>query len=124
MTYYSPLAATYGVRVDQFLETAQDFTKYHAKLNTKLQKLRRRCRITTKDTKHYSSKEKYSKITSEDYDTKNKLFGALVLLHAERDLAFAEELKLKAHARGAKTLKKSEKKLASWNEVKKDSQNL
>lgn len=111
MTYYSPLAATYGVRVDQFLETAQDFTKYHAKLNTKLQKLRRRCRITTKDTKHYSSKEKYSKITSEDYDTKNKLFGALVLLHAERDLAFAEELKLKAHARGVKTLKKSEKKL-------------
>ncbi|CUS23127.1 LAQU0S08e02718g1_1 [Lachancea quebecensis] len=110
MSYYSPLGATFGVRVDRFLETAEDFDKYHQKLNRKLQKLRHHCRLTTKDTKRYSAKEKYSKITSDDYD-KNKLFGTLMLLHAERDLALVECLKLKARLRGA--MKKSEKKIVS-----------
>ncbi|CAR30144.1 signal recognition particle subunit SRP68 [Lachancea thermotolerans CBS 6340] len=108
MSYYSPLGATFGVRIDRFLETAEDFDKYHQKLNRKLQKLRHHCRLTTKDTKRYSTKEKYSKITSDDYD-KNKLFGTLMLLHAERDLALVESLKLKARLRGA--MKKSEKKV-------------
>ncbi|SCU81048.1 LAME_0B05468g1_1 [Lachancea meyersii CBS 8951] len=108
-SHYSPLGATYGVRIDQFLETAEDFDKYHAKLNRKLQKLRHHCQLTTKDTKRYSAKEKYSKVTHEDYDTKNKLFGTLVLLHAERDLALAETLRLRSHQRGS--LKKSEAKV-------------
>lgn len=111
MSHYSPLGATYGVRINQFLETPEDFDKYHAKLNRKLQKLRHHCRLTTKDTKKYSSKEKYSKIGHEEYDTKSKLFGTIVLLHAERDLALVETLKLKARQRGS--LKSSERKVTA-----------
>lgn len=109
MGAYSPLLATYGVRVDQLLETVQDFVRYHDKLNKKLQKLRHRCQLTTRDTKKYHEKEKYSKITSDDYDEKSKLYGVVVLLHAERDLALAEILKLRARQRGK--LKKSERKV-------------
>ncbi|CCD25448.1 signal recognition particle subunit SRP68 NDAI_0F01290 [Naumovozyma dairenensis CBS 421] len=109
MAIYSPIAATYGVRVQQFLESQHDFFRYHDKLNKKLQKLRHNCGLVTKDTKKYTTKEKYSKITSDDYDNKNKLFGALVLLHAERDLSLVETLKLRGRERGK--LKKSEKKV-------------
>ncbi|CEP62510.1 signal recognition particle subunit SRP68 LALA0_S05e07250g [Lachancea lanzarotensis] len=108
-SHYSPLGATYGVRVDQFLETAEDYDKYHAKLNRKLQKLRHHCQLTVKDTKRYSLKEKYSKVTQADYDTKNKLLGTLNLLHAERDLALGETLRLRSRQRGS--LKKSEGKV-------------
>ncbi|SCU99081.1 LAFA_0G21880g1_1 [Lachancea sp. 'fantastica'] len=108
-SHYSPLGATYGVRIDQFLETTEDFDKYHAKLNRKLQKLRHHCQLTVKDTKRYSTKEKYSKITPTDYDTKNKLLGTLMLLHAERDLAHGETLRLRSRQRGS--LKKSEAKV-------------
>lgn len=110
MTAYAPLLATYGVRVDQLLETAQDFAKYHEKLNKKLQKLRHRCQVVTKDTKRYAAKEKYSKLASEDYEN-NKLFGVLMLLHAERDSVLAEVLKLRARQRGK--LKKSEGKVVA-----------
>ncbi|GAV54594.1 hypothetical protein ZYGR_0AN00620 [Zygosaccharomyces rouxii] len=109
MGAYSPLLATYGVRVDQLLETAQDFVRYHEKLNKKLQKLRHKCQLTTRDTKKYQAKERYSKLTSEDYDENSKLYGVVVLLHAERDLALAEILKLRARQRGK--LKKSERKV-------------
>lgn len=111
MVVYSPIAATYGTRVDQLLETPRDYARYHDKLNKKLQRLRHRCQVVTKDTKKYSIKEKYSKITSDQYDHKNKLYGVLVLLHAERDLALAETLKLRARQRGK--LKKSEKRVLS-----------
>ncbi|SCU91905.1 LADA_0F12904g1_1 [Lachancea dasiensis] len=110
-SHYSPLGATYGVRIEQFVETAEDFQKYHGKLNRKLQKLRHHCQLTTKDTKRYSSKERYSKLTHEDYDSKNKLVGTLMLLHAERDLALAETLRLKARQRGH--IKKSEGKVVA-----------
>ncbi|SCU83245.1 LAMI_0C02520g1_1 [Lachancea mirantina] len=109
MEYYSPLGATYGLRADQFLETSADFDKYHAKLNRKLQNLRRRCNLTTRDTKRYSSKEKLSKFTSDEYDTKNKLLGTILLLHCERDLALVECLRLRARQRGA--LKRNERKV-------------
>ncbi|CCC71003.1 hypothetical protein NCAS_0G01160 [Naumovozyma castellii] len=111
MGIYSPIAATYGVRVEQFLESDSDFVKYHAKLNKKLIKLRHHCGLVTKDTRRYTTKEKFSKVTVEDYDKKNKLFGALVLLLAERDLALAETLKLRARQRGK--LKDGEKKVLS-----------
>lgn len=111
MVVYSPIAATYGARVDQLLETPRDYSRYHDKLNRKLQRLRHRCQVVTKDTKKYSTKEKYSKFTSDGYDHKSKLYGVLVLLHAERDLALAETLKLRARQRGK--LKKSEKKVLS-----------
>jgi len=100
MVVYSPIAATYGSRIEQFVETESDFSKYHDKLNVKLRHLRHRCKIVTKDTRKYSAKEKYSKITSDDYDKKNKLFGALVLMHSERDLSFAEAIKLRIRQRG------------------------
>lgn len=67
--------------------------------------------MVTKDTKKYSSKNKYGEINSEDYDNKTKLIGVLILLHAERDLALAETLKLRARQRGK--LKKSEEKVLS-----------
>lgn len=111
MVAYSPIIATYGNRAEQFLETDSDFAKYHAKLNKKLQHLRSRCHLVTKDTKKYSSKNKYGEINSEDYDNKTKLIGVLILLHAERDLALAETLKLRARQRGK--LKKSEEKVLS-----------
>lgn len=111
MVAYSPIIATYGNRAEQFLETDSDFAKYHAKLNKKLQHLRSRCHLTTKDTKKYSSKDKYGQITTDDYDNKTKLIGVLILLHAERDLALAETLKLRARQRGK--LKKSEEKVLS-----------
>ncbi|AET37895.1 signal recognition particle subunit SRP68 Ecym_2143 [Eremothecium cymbalariae DBVPG len=105
---YSPLGATFGLRSEKFLESFRDYHRYHNKLNLKLQKLNRRLQLTTKDTKKYSAKEKYSKISKEDYNG-NRLFGLLVLLHAERNLAFVESLKLQAKQRGK--WKKSEKKL-------------
>ena len=100
MVVYSPIAATYGSRIEQFLETDADYEKYHDKINNKLRHLRHRCQLITKDTRKYTAKEKYSKITSDDYDKKNKLFGALVLMHTERDLSFAESIKLRIRRRG------------------------
>ncbi|SMN21552.1 similar to Saccharomyces cerevisiae YPL243W SRP68 Core component of the signal recognition particle (SRP) ribonucleoprotein (RNP) complex [Maudiozyma saulgeensis] len=124
MVVYSPIAATYGSRIEQFVETESDFCKYHDKLNVKLRHLRHRCKIITKDTRKYSTKEKYSKITSDDYDKKNKLFGALVLMHSERDLSFAEAIKLRIRQRGK--AKGSEQKLLGTRLKKayKTSQNL
>ncbi|CCF58706.1 hypothetical protein KAFR_0F01100 [Kazachstania africana CBS 2517] len=124
MTVYSPIAATYGARFEQLLETDSDYSKYHGKLNRKLQNLRHRCKLITKDTKKYSSKEKYSKITPDDYDKKNKLFGALVLLHAERDLVYTEIFKIRGRQRGK--LKDAEKKLLATRLKKalKTSENL
>lgn len=124
MVAYSPIASTYGVRIEQVLETDTDFAKYHIKLNKKLRQLRHRCQLVTKDTKKYTNKEKYSKITSDDYDKKNKLFGVLVLLHAERDLSLAETLKTRIRQRGK--AKDSEKKVLSTRLKKayKTAQNL
>ncbi|QLL31025.1 hypothetical protein HG536_0A08400 [Torulaspora globosa] len=109
MVAFSPIASTYGVRVEQLLETPQDFQRYHEKLNRKLQKLRHRCQVVNKDTRKYSANDKYSKISSTDYDKKNKLYGVLMLLHAERNLAMAETLKLKSLQRGK--LKSNERKV-------------
>lgn len=108
---YSPINATFGVRMEQFIESDKDYIKYHSKLNRKLQKLRKKLNLTTRDTKHYSSKEKFSKLTSEDYDTRNKLFGTLLLLYIERDLSVCELYKLRARNRGK--FKKSERKLVT-----------
>lgn len=106
---YSPIGATYGVRMEQFIESDRDYIKYHEKLNKKLQKLRSNLKITTKDTKRYSSKEKFSKVSADDYDNKSKLFGTLMLLYIERDVALCEMYKLRARGRGK--LKKSERKI-------------
>ncbi|CCH58029.1 hypothetical protein TBLA_0A02290 [Henningerozyma blattae CBS 6284] len=110
MVHFSPLGATFGVRVDQLMETSKDYFKYHDKLNRKLQKLRHRFSLTTKDTKKYSAKCKYPEFSSKDFE-KDPLAGTLVLLHSERDLALVETLKLRARERGH--LKKSEKKVLS-----------
>lgn len=109
MPIFSPINATYGVRVEQILETDQDFVKYHDKLNRKLQKLRHRCQGVTKDTKKYSEKEKFSKITSDNYDKQSKLYGVLYLLQVERDLSLVETLKLRGRQRGK--LKRPERKV-------------
>ncbi|QLQ81371.1 hypothetical protein HG537_0F01320 [Torulaspora globosa] len=109
MVVFSPIGSTYGVRVEELLETVQDFQRYHEKLNRKLQKLRHRCQVVNRDSRKYSANDKYSKITSSDYDRKSKLYGVLMLLHAERDLAMAESLKLKALQRGK--LKSNERKV-------------
>lgn len=124
MGAFSPIVATYGSRVEQLLETPQDFQRYHEKLNRKLQKLRHRCQLVNKNTKKYSANEKYDKITSADYDKKSKLYGVLVLLHAERDLALSEMLKLRARQRGR--FKSNEKKVVGTRLKKavKTSQNL
>ncbi|AAS53221.1 AFL153Wp [Eremothecium gossypii ATCC 10895] len=105
---YSPLRATYGVRSDQYLEDYDDYRHYHGKLNAKLMSLRRRLQLTTRDTRRYSAKEKYSKVGAAEYQ-RNRLHGLAMLLHAERDIAYAETLKLRARERG--WLKKSERRL-------------
>lgn len=124
MGAFSPIVATYGSRVEQLLETPQDFQRYHEKLNRKLQKLRHKCQLVNKNTKKYSANEKYDKITSADYDKKSKLYGVLVLLHAERDLALSEMLKLRARQRGR--FKSNEKKVVGTRLKKavRTSQNL
>lgn len=109
MVAFSPIGATYGVRVEQLLETVQDFERYHEKLNRKLQKLRHRCQVVNKDSRKYSVNDKYSTVTSADYDRKSKLYGVLMLLHAERDLALGETLKSKSLQRGK--LKSNERKV-------------
>ncbi|CCK69830.1 signal recognition particle subunit SRP68 KNAG_0D00780 [Huiozyma naganishii CBS 8797] len=111
MGVFSPINATFGVRADQLLESDADFQRYHGKLNRKLQKLRSRLHLTTRDTKKYALREKYTKITANEYDKKNKLFGVLMLLHAERDLALCEVYKLRSRQRNK--LKKSEAKVVA-----------
>ncbi|EDO17372.1 hypothetical protein Kpol_1060p28 [Vanderwaltozyma polyspora DSM 70294] len=106
---FSAVAATYGSRVEQLLETEEDYKRYHDKLNKKLRKLRHQLGLITKDTKNYSAKEKYSGLGSEFYDNENKLIAVLMLLHIERDMSIVEAIKLRSSKRGK--LKKSERKL-------------
>lgn len=96
---YSPLGVTFGYRSDLLLESSADHHKYHLKLNRKLKQLRGRLNLISKDTKTYKGTEKLVKIDNENYN-KNRLYGFLMLLMAERDLVFAESIKLEARDRG------------------------
>lgn len=128
MAVFSPLAATFGARGSLLLEGSSDYARYHAKLGRKLIKLRHRCQLITKLGN--KSKDKVSKsaintkrslktrslraisskrtINVEDYDKKSKLYGLLVLLECERDLALVETLKCRARSRGR--FKRAERK--------------
>ncbi|CDO93844.1 unnamed protein product [Kluyveromyces dobzhanskii CBS 2104] len=96
---YSPLGVTYGFRSNLLLESYADYRKYHKKVNHKLQQLRGRLSLITKDTKNYKGHEKLEKIGSNDYN-KNRLYGFLVLLLAERDMAYVESIKATGRGRG------------------------
>lgn len=105
---YSPLGVTYGFRSDLMLESFADYQKYHKKVNHKLQQLRGRLRLISKDTKNYKGQEKLLKVGPEDYQ-RNRLYGFLMLLLAERDMAYVESLKAGGRSRGF--LRSSELKL-------------
>ncbi|QEU60856.1 Srp68 [Kluyveromyces lactis] len=96
---YSPLGVTYGFRSNLLLESFADYHKYHKKVNHKLQQLRGRLKLISKDSKNYKGQEKLDKITHEDY-SKNRLYGFLMLLLAERDVAYVESIKATGRSRG------------------------
>ncbi|OUT23416.1 hypothetical protein CAS74_001734 [Pichia kudriavzevii] len=74
-----PLANTFGVRHELFLQTVDDFHRHRHRVNKKINRLRRSLNIITKDTKHYSEKNKTANLTSSDYEL-NKGFGDVLLL--------------------------------------------
>lgn len=88
-----PLANTYGIRSDLFLQSADDYHRHRHRTNKKLNKLRRDLNIITKDTKNYSEKNKISSIESGNYDMDTK-FGDVLLYQIERDLLYAQETRL------------------------------
>lgn len=88
-----PLANTYGIRSELFLQTADDYHRQRLRTNKKLNKLRRSLNIITKDTKNYKEKEKTKSIVAENYDMDTK-FGDVLLYLVERDLLYAQETRL------------------------------
>jgi signal recognition particle subunit SRP68 len=100
-----PLANTYGVRSDLFLQSADDYHRQRHRVNKKLKKLRRDLKIITKDTKNYQTKNKISTIVSENYDM-DPLFGDVLLYQIERDLLYAQETRLLLDVHTSKSKKK------------------
>ena len=88
-----PLANTYGVRSELFLQSADDYHRQRHRTNKKLNKLRRELKLITKDTKNYKDKEKITQIVAENYDME-PLFGDVLLYLVERDLLYAQETRL------------------------------
>lgn len=78
-----------------FLQAPSDFVRQRRLANKRLQNLRRQLNITTKDTKNYKNKEKVTKISQIDYE-KDARYGEILLFTCERDLLFAEEVKLES----------------------------
>lgn len=88
-----PLANTYGVRSELFLQSADDYHRQRHRVNKKLTKLRRNLKIVTKDTKNYKEKNKDATICADNYDME-PLFGDVLLYQIERDLLYAQETRL------------------------------
>ncbi|KAG7665703.1 SRP68 [[Candida] subhashii] len=88
----SPLNITLGARMSAYLVTPDDYRKQRKRINRRLYKLRHELGLITRDTKNYSTKEKTSKITGEDYERDSK-YGLVYLLTAERDILYALEIK-------------------------------
>lgn len=88
-----PLANTYGVRSELFLQSADDYHRQRHRVNKKLTKLRRNLKIVTKDTKTYKEKNKDATICADNYDME-PLFGDVLLYQIERDLLYAQETRL------------------------------
>lgn len=88
----SPLALTIGNRITAYLNSAEDYHKYRKRVNKQLLRLRHDLDLITRDTKNYKTKEKFSKITSEDYENDER-FGLILLLTSERDLLYSLEIR-------------------------------
>lgn len=84
----SPLTATYGARLNAYLTNVEDYRKYRSRLNKAIKRLRQDLGIITKDTKKYKTEE----FSSENYH-ENPAVALILLLLAERDNAYALELK-------------------------------
>lgn len=100
-----PLANTFGVRHELFLQTVDDFHRHRHRVNKKINRLRRSLNIITKDTKHYSEKNKTANLTSSDYEL-NKGFGDVLLYLIERDLVYAQETRLLMDVHSSKSREK------------------
>lgn len=92
MSLASPLGSTYGARLSAYLTTYEDFRKHRKRTNKSLLKLRHDLNLVTRDTRNYKEKEKTSAISKEDYAADAR-YGSLLLLLAERDSLFANEIK-------------------------------
>lgn len=92
MSLASPLGSTYGTRLSAYLTTYEDFRKQRKRTNKSLLKLRHDLNLVTRDTRNYKEKEKTSAISKEDYAADAR-YGSLLLLLAERDSLFANEIK-------------------------------
>lgn len=90
----SPLQLTYGTRIAAYLSGVDDFRKYRRRISKALQKTRRDLDILTKDTKRYAEKEQTKSISAENYAADSR-YATVLLLTAERDSAYALEIKAK-----------------------------
>ncbi|CAH6719096.1 signal recognition particle subunit Srp68p [[Candida] jaroonii] len=88
----SPLALTIGNRITAYLNSAEDYHKYRKRINKQLLRLRHDLDLVTRDTKNYKTKEKFSKISIEDYENDER-FGLILLLTSERDLLYSLEIR-------------------------------
>lgn len=90
----SPLSATLGARMNAYLTSSEDYKKQRQRVVKTMVRLRRDLGIITRDTKNYAAKQKTSTISADDYNKDSK-YGLLLLLTAERDLLYAQEIKTK-----------------------------
>lgn len=88
-----PLASTFGERAALSLQTPDDFHRQRLRINKRLNTLRRKLNMITKDTRNYSTKNKTKSLTEVEYE-KNPAVGDLLLFQAERDVLYAQETKL------------------------------
>ncbi|RCK57904.1 Signal recognition particle subunit SRP68 [Candida viswanathii] len=84
----SPLSTTLGARMSAYLVTSNDFKKQRFRVNKQLKKLRHELGLINSNTKKYES----PKLTPEQYN-KDKTFGLVYLLLAERDILYGLEIK-------------------------------
>ncbi|RCK64428.1 Signal recognition particle subunit SRP68 [Candida viswanathii] len=84
----SPLSTTLGARMSAYLVTSNDFKKQRFRVNKQLKKLRHELGLINSNTKKYES----PKLTPEQYN-KDKKFGLVYLLLAERDILYGLEIK-------------------------------
>lgn len=89
----TPLETTLGGRLTAYLNSSEDYRKQRQRLNKQLKRLRHELGLVVRDTKNYSKKAKTKEISAEQVKTNDK-YALLLLLTAERDMLYANEVKL------------------------------
>lgn len=89
----TPLDTTLGGRMTAYLNSSDDYRKQRQRLNKQLKRLRHELGLVVRDTKNYSKKAKTKEISAEQVKSNDK-YALLLLLTAERDMLYANEVKL------------------------------